>query len=115
VRDHLPAFLEAAEAAGGLPPFVTRTLRGYLDCGDLRRGFARVFCHTCGDDLLVAFSCKLRGLCPSCGGRRMSDTAAHLVDRVVPDVPVRQWVLTFPFPLRRLLAYDGKLMSAVLA
>jgi hypothetical protein len=45
----------------------------------------------------------------------MADTAAHLVDRVVPDVPVRQWVLTFPFPLRRLLAYDGKLMSAVLA
>jgi hypothetical protein len=45
----------------------------------------------------------------------MADTAAHLVDRVVPAVPVRQWVLTFPVPLRRLLAYDGKLMSAVLA
>jgi hypothetical protein len=23
----------------------------------------------------VAFSCKGRGFCPSCGGRRMSDTA----------------------------------------
>ena len=41
-----------------------------------------------------------RGFCPSCGGRRMADTAAHLVDRVLPRVPVRQWVLTLPFCLR---------------
>ena len=39
---------------------------------------------------LLAFSCKGRGFCPSCGGRRMADTAAHLVDRVIPEVPVRQ-------------------------
>jgi hypothetical protein len=34
----------------------------------------------------------------------MSNTAAHLVDRVFPDVPVRQWVLSTPFELRFLLA-----------
>ena len=39
-------------------------------------------------------SCKSRGISPSCGGRRMADTAAHLVDHVIPDVPVRQWVLS---------------------
>ncbi len=39
---------------------------------------------------LVPFSCKGRGFCPSCGGRRMTELAAHLVDAVLPRVPVRQ-------------------------
>jgi hypothetical protein len=30
----------------------------------------------------------------------MADTAAQLVDRVLPEVPVRQWVLSLPFALR---------------
>ncbi len=30
----------------------------------------------------------------------MADVAAHLVDRVLPEVPIRQWVLTLPYPLR---------------
>jgi hypothetical protein len=30
----------------------------------------------------------------------MADTAAHLVDRVLPEAPVRQWVLSLPFALR---------------
>jgi len=42
-----------------------------------------VHCVRCGQDDLVAFSCKGRGFCPSCGGRRTADTAAaasgHLV------------------------------------
>ena len=40
----------------------------------------------------------------------MADTAAHLVDRVLPDVPVRQWVLSVPHALRYRLAYDAKLI-----
>jgi len=44
----------------------------------------------------------------------MSDTAAHLVDRVWPEAPVRQWVLSLPFALRYRLAYDASLTSAVL-
>jgi len=53
---------------------------------------------------LVAFSCKGRGFCPSCGGRRLTERAAHLVDHVLPRVPVRQWVLSLPFELRYQLA-----------
>jgi hypothetical protein len=41
---------------------------------------------------LVAFSCKGRGFCPRYGGQRMAERAAHLVDHVLPDIPVRQWV-----------------------
>jgi hypothetical protein len=44
----------------------------------------------------------------------MADTAAHLVDRVLPEAPVRQWVLSLPHSLRYRLAYDGDLSSAVL-
>jgi hypothetical protein len=43
----------------------------------------------------------------------MADTAAHLVDRVLPDVPVRQWVLSVPHALRYRLAYDAKLLGRV--
>ncbi len=44
----------------------------------------------------------------------MTETAAHLVDGVIPIVPVRQWVLSLPFALRYRLAYDARLTSAVL-
>ncbi|MEW6747625.1 MAG: transposase zinc-binding domain-containing protein, partial [Planctomycetota bacterium] len=55
----------------------------------------------------MAFSCK-GAICPSCGARRMAECAAHLVDSVIPHVPVRQWVLTLPFALRFRAAYDKR-------
>ncbi|MBZ5498138.1 MAG: transposase [Acidobacteriia bacterium] len=97
-----------------VPHFVEQELRAFLDCGVLARGFLRVHCDACGLDRLVPYSCKKRGFCPSCGGRRMADTAAHLVDRVFPEVPVRQWVLSVPYALRCRLAYDSSLVRDVL-
>src|SRR5262245_28034913 len=47
-------------------------------------GFLRLGGAGCGQEKLVAFSCKRRGICPSCGARRMTQTAAWLVDRVIP-------------------------------
>ncbi len=44
----------------------------------------------------------------------MAQTAAHLVDHVIPHVPVRQWVLSLPIPLRLLLAAQPKLVTPVL-
>ena len=86
----------------------------FLECGILAHGFLRLRCGDCGHDKLVAFSCKRRGFCPSCGARRMAQTAAHLVDHVIPHVPVRQWVLALPIPLRLLLAAQPKLVTPVL-
>ena len=115
VARELQTFLARVEQrqGPGLPAFVRRELAALLSCGILARGFARVRCKGCGDDLLVAFSCKGRGICPSCGGRRMADTAAHLVDRVLPRVPVRQWVLSLPFGLRFAVAFDRELCRQV--
>jgi hypothetical protein len=43
----------------------------------------------------------------------MANTAAHLVDRVLPNVPVRQWVLSLPFDLRTVAAKRPDLVSAI--
>jgi hypothetical protein len=115
VRDEFAPFLARSTTAGApVARFVEREVRGYLACGVLAHGFLRVHCNACGHDRLVAFSCKGRGFCPSCGGRRMADTAAHLVDRVLPEVPVRQWVLTLPYPLRYRCAWNARLTTEVL-
>jgi hypothetical protein len=45
----------------------------------------------------------------------MTERAAHLIDHVLPHVPVRQWVLSLPFELRYRLAWDHELCRAVLA
>ena len=55
-----------------------------------------------------------RGLCASCGGRRMAQTAARLVDHVLPVVPIRQWVLSLPYSLPTMLGYDPELLGVVL-
>ena len=115
VREQLETFLARARATeAAVPRFVEQELRAFLRCGVLAHGFLRLRCDVCGHERLVAFSCKRRGFCPSCGGRRMADTAAHLVDRVLPAVPIRQWVLTLPHSLRYRCAYDARLASDVL-
>jgi hypothetical protein len=80
----------------------------------LAHGFARARCQGCGHTILVGFSCKCRGFCPSCTSRRSHDSAAHLTDRVFDDVPIRQWVLTFPRRIRYHLARHPDLVTAVL-
>ena len=45
----------------------------------------------------------------------MVETAALLVDHVLPHRPVRQWVLSFPYPLHFLLASQAQEMGKVLA
>jgi hypothetical protein len=97
-----------------LPGFVTDELHDFMGCGVLARGFAQLLCKTCHERYVVAWSCKGRGFCPSCGGRRMNAGALTLVDHVLPDTPIRHWVLTMPFPLRFPLAFDGALLGQVL-
>jgi len=118
VQERLEPFLASARERSahghGLPAFVERELRAYLDCGILARGFARVRCPYCGFERLVAFSCKAH-VCPSCNARRMEDTAEHLVRKVLPEVPVRQWVLSLPRRVRFLAARHPALASRLLA
>ena len=118
LQEHLATFEQQwsqAEEGRALPQFVLEELRGFLACGVLCRGFAVLVCGACKERQLLAFCCKGRAFCPCCLGRRMNEGAANLVDHVLPEgVPLRQWVLTMPFPLRFPLAFDGALLSAVL-
>ena len=100
------------EYENGLPDFVKKG--EFLRCGILAYGFLRTQCESCRCETLVAFSCKRRGFCPSCGAKRMVESAVHLVDKVFPRKPLRQWVISFPFQLRFLFAKDPKIMGVVL-
>ena len=116
VRDNLETLYGAVDEGAVtivLPAFVKKELEGFLDCGLLCRNFARLTCESCQDKRLVSFACKGRGFCPSCLGRRMASTAANLLEHVLPPCPLRQWVLTVPFPWRKRLAYDGALLGAL--
>ena len=115
VSKHLEAFLAHAREsyAGPLPKYVVDEFRAFLGCGDFAQGFVYVRCTSCEAEMAVAFSCQVRGLCPSCAGRRMAGSAAHLVDRVLPSVPTRQYVLAFPYELSGLAATRPEVLSAL--
>ena len=99
--------------ADPVPAFVERDLRKFLECGILAHGFARACCEMCGQDFLVAYSCKGRGVCPGCNTRRMVETAAHMVEHVFPAVAVRQWVVVFPKRLRYFMNLDAGCLNRV--
>lgn len=115
VQAHYPDFLERlAQEDRAVPEYVREELDEFLRCGVLEHGFLRVACEHCHAERLVAFSCKKRGFCPSCGARRMAESAKHLVEDVFGPRPVRQWVLSVPYPLRFLFASKPDAIGPVL-
>ncbi|MFQ5938373.1 MAG: transposase, partial [Acidiferrobacterales bacterium] len=97
IRRHV----DELRAAGSIHRAVEEnTLERFLDCGDLHKGFARVYCRQCRHDYLLAFSCKTRGLCPSCHQKRMFAHGEWVEAYVLAPVPHRQYVFTLPKLLR---------------
>jgi ribosomal protein S27E len=77
VERYYPDFnANLAEQGKYLPKYVEREFDEFLRCGRLEHGFLRVVCGDCKHEKLVVFSCKKRGFCPSCGARRMAESAA---------------------------------------
>lgn len=111
VERYYPEFIaNLADQGKYLPKYVEREFDEFLRCGRLEHGFLRVVCGDCKHEKLVAFSCKRRGFCPSCGARRMAESAALLVDDVLQGYPV----LSLPIPLRLLLARYPRELSKVM-
>ena len=109
----MPTLVDLAEERGGfVPRHVVRYLDRFGHCGEPEQGFALLRCG-CGATKVVPFRCHGRALCPTCGGRAMASGAAHLVDSVLPDVTVRQWVLSVPWPRRYLFAARPELCAGV--
>ena len=115
VDEYSPAFMaHLAEQGSELRGYVQREFEDYLKCGRLDHGFLRVRCESCHAEHLVAFSCKRRGFCPSCGARRMAESAVLLVDEVLPEQPMRQWVLSFLCMANCKLLPDSELLASLL-
>jgi hypothetical protein len=83
----------------------------YLDCGDMHCGFARVRCDHCGQEYLLAFSCKRRHFCPSCHQKRVIEYGECLLTDVLKKVPHRHWVFSIPKRLRIYFMYDRALLG----
>lgn len=96
-----------------MPYHISNAFQKYFGCGILAKGFACAHCEGCHQDLILPFSCKRRGLCPSCNQRAMVQTAAHLVDNVLPRIPFRQFVMSFPKRIRHYLETHA-ILQAVL-
>jgi hypothetical protein len=114
-NNYLQVFADK-EAQGIQFPFhIEREFGKYLMCGIPSYGMARFCCPCCGTEKFIPFSCKSRTICPSCTGRRTADTAKHLLEEVVPHVPIRQWVLSMPYVFRFLLATRPEFLRKALA
>ena len=115
VREGLPQLLGALEERGRyLPGYVLSELERFSTCQDPVEGFAHLVCPDCGHHRIVPFSCKTRGFCPCCCGRRMAERAATWCDSIIPHVPVRQWVLTLPWNRRFLFSCHPELAKGAL-
>ena len=114
IQKHLETFIADRQAEGRpLPDYVLKEFDAYLRCGIPAYGFLRLQCKSCQDEKIVAFSCKKRGFCPSCTSKRKAEAAAHLIDHVLPHIPYRQFVISFPIPLRYWLQMNRKLYAKI--
>lgn len=114
IQNHLATFMAEREAEGrDFPKYIHDEFDSYLKCGILAHGFLRLACNSCDKEHVVAFSCKKRGFCPSCCAKRMVEAAGHLVDNVLPLVPYRQFVVSFPIPMRYWLHTNKKLFIKI--
>jgi hypothetical protein len=115
IEENYPLFLShLAEQGRVLPSYIQQEFEDYLKCGCLENGFFRMHCQSCKHERLRAFSCKHRGFCPSCCAKKMIESSALLVDSILPHQPIRQWVLSIPYPLRFLFASQPHVMSKAL-
>jgi hypothetical protein len=96
---------------GSLRAVARRAGERYLKCGVFDYGFARVRCPDCGHDFLVAYSCKCRGLCPSCHKKRQLIFGEFLAQKVLADAGHRHIVFSIPRRIRHCFRYDRKLLS----
>ena len=115
MEQHAASFIAHAEASTGteLPRFITDEFDAFVQYDILAHGLLRLRCGVRGHDKLLAFSCKRRRFFTPCGERGISQTTAHLVHHVIPHVPVQQWMLSGPVPLRMLLAAQPERVTPV--
>ena len=99
------------KAYGRWRGFIDHAVWKYLDCGIEEAGFARLKCCDCGRERLLSFSCKQRGLCPSCDAKRAAAFAAFLQDELLEKVGHSMWTFTVPKMLRPYFLHHRELLA----
>jgi hypothetical protein len=97
------------ERYGYLRLSVMESFRKYLDCGIYERGCARAKCPDCNHSMIIAYSCKQRGLCPSCGAKRGVLFGEHIHKNVLLKVSHRHVVFTIPKRIRPFFLHSRSL------
>lgn len=110
VSQHLKAFTDTDE---GKPEFIRRTFWEFLDCGNFEKGAVRLWCEACKVEHLVAFRCKLRGICPYCSEQAANEVCRLLLRKVLPERPYRHLVVNYPLEVTQKLAFQSALVSSV--
>ncbi|WP_156373147.1 transposase zinc-binding domain-containing protein [Pseudorhodoferax sp. Leaf267] len=91
-----------------VPRFIKDEFDAFLEWATQAHGLLKLRCARCGHCNLLAFNCKRRRFCPSCGAQRMLQYAAYLVVHIILSV------LPLATPLRVLRAAQPKLITPVL-
>lgn len=97
---------------GFLRSEVKRAGAKYLKCGILDFGFARIRCEDCGEEYLLAFSCKCR-ICPSCMKKRQIRFGEFLAEEVLEAVSHRYLTFTIPRRLRVYFHHHRELLAGL--
>jgi hypothetical protein len=105
LKGHLDEFLAVyddrfASPRGPLRAMISGAVRKFLKCGILDYGFARIPRPECGDEFLLAHSCKSRCLCPSCQKKGQVEFGEWVAEELLEAVPHRHVVLSVPRRLR---------------
>ncbi len=98
---------------GPLTSRARRALGGFISCGQLWAGFARARCDSCGREMLVAFSCQLRGVCSSCQQKRAELLCGFLQEEVIEPVDHRQLVFVVPERFRGIFHNDRTMLRGL--
>jgi len=91
-----------------LPSIISEMVERYLDCGIRRCGFARIHCPDWGEERLLMFSCRTRGLGPSRHSKRLEQWGEWMRETLLLDVPLSQVVFVIPMMLRLLFKYKRR-------
>jgi hypothetical protein len=116
LEDFLAAYpAQYASTLGPLRPEASEHFHAFLRCGDLAQGFIRIACGECQHEYLLPFTCKRRGVCPSCHQRRTLETAQFLTREVCLPLPHRHIVLTVPRALRWIFRHNRQHLQILCA
>ena len=112
-KNYLPWRKNRETNENPVPHYIEKVFQKYLGCGILAKGFACAHCDGCSKDFLIAFSCKGRGICPAAINALWWKLLRILSTSVLPRVPFRQFVISFPMRIRYYLE-NHKTLQTVL-